>query len=217
MTRPRLAALPLLLLVLLPLTSLACASAPPVKMGVVSDLSRVEGPAEFCDHKVPEQVCTRHHPELIPKFKAVNDWCPPHEVPESQCFICHPDLTFEALPRLRKGADLAVLARAGEDVGDLGAHAVPGKVTVFDFYADWCVACREIDLHAYKLLNARDDLAVRKLNVVDWDTPLARRHLSSVEGLPFVVVYGKDRKPVRSIQGVKLPELTQAIDEGAAR
>src|SRR5688572_6184796 len=64
---------------------LACASTAPVKMGQISDLSRVEGPAELCEHKVPEQVCTRHHPELIPRFKAVNDWCPPHEVPESQC------------------------------------------------------------------------------------------------------------------------------------
>lgn len=198
-------------------TALACATAPQPRMGVISDLSRVEGPAEFCEHKVPEQVCTRHHPELISKFKAVNDWCPPHEVPESQCLICHPELTFEALPRLREGADLAILSKAGEDVGDLVAHAVPGKVTVFDFYADWCAGCREIDLHAYKLLNARGDLAVRKLNVVDWDTPLAKRHLARVVGLPFVVVYGKDGQRIRSIEGVKLAELTQAIDEGAAR
>src|SRR5688572_15743049 len=157
---------PPLPLPLLRATALACATTPQPKMGVISDLSRVEGTAEFCEHKVPEQVCTRHHPELIPKFKAVNDWCPPHEVPESQCLICHPELTFEALPRLREGADLAILSKAGEDVGDLVAHAVPGKVTVFDFYADWCAGCREIDLHAYKLLNARTDLAVRKLNVV---------------------------------------------------
>src|SRR5688572_27236466 len=142
---------PPLPLPLLRATALACATTPQPKMGVISDLSRVEGPAEFCEHKVPEQVCTRHHPELISKFKAVNDWCPEHAVPESQCFACHPDLTFEAIPRLKPEADVATLVRAGEDLPDLGAHAVAGKVTVFDFYADWCAACREVDLHVFKL------------------------------------------------------------------
>lgn len=184
-------------------------------MGTISDLSRIEGPAPFCEHKVPEQVCTRHHPELVAKFKAVNDWCPEHGVPESQCFDCHPNLTFEALPKLGAEADLKVIASAGEDVSDLAAQVVPGKVTVFDFYADWCAGCREIDLHTYKLLNARQDVAMRKLNVVDWDTPLAKRHLAEVQGLPYVVVYGKNGKLVRSLQGVDLAALDQAINKGA--
>lgn len=186
-------------------------------MGTVSDLSRVEGPAAFCEHRVPEKVCTRHHPELIQKFKAVNDWCGEHGVPESQCFECHPQLTFEALPKLSATADLLVIAKAGEDVEDLRAVAAPGKVTIFDFYADWCAACREVDLHTYKILNARSDVAVRKLNVVDWDTPLAKRYLAEVSGLPFVIVYGRDRTEVRRIQGLQLSALDQAIAEASNR
>lgn len=209
--------MPLRLLPLLALLVIGCASQPKPQMGTISDLSRVEGPATLCEHRVPEQVCTRHHPELVAKFKAVNDWCPEHDVPESQCFACHPDLTFEAMPTLKPGADLAVLAKAGEDVGDLATHAVRGKVTVFDFYADWCAGCREIDLHAYKLLNSRDDVAVRKLNVVDWDTPLAKQQLNGVKGLPYVIVYGRDGKEVRTLQGVDLAALDAAIAEGASR
>lgn len=205
---------PLLFLALL---SLCCATKAPPKMGTISDLSRVEGPAIFCDHNVPEQVCTRHHPELISRFKAVNDWCPEHDVPESQCFACHPDLTFEALPKLREGADLSVLVKNGEAVGDLSQHAVPGKVTLFDFYADWCAGCREIDLHAYKLLNAREDVAVRKINVVDWDTAVAREHLTDVKGLPYVVVFGRDGQLVGNIQGVDLAAIDEAIAQGTSR
>ena len=186
-------------------------------MGTPSDLSRVEGPAEFCEHRVPEQVCTLHHPELVAKFKAVNDWCGEHGVPESQCFKCHPDLTFEAFPKLSDQADMAVLSKAGEDIADLRAVAAAGKVTVFDFYADWCAACREVDLHMYKVLNARSDVALRKLNVVDWDTPLAKRYLASVQGLPFVIVHGRDGAEVRRIQGLKLAELDAAIAEGSKR
>jgi thiol-disulfide isomerase/thioredoxin len=186
-------------------------------MGVVSDLSRVEGPVELCEHRVPERVCTRHHPELAAKFKAVNDWCPEHDVPESQCHDCHPGLTFEAFPALPADADVLHVARQGEDVPDLRAHSAPGKVTVFDFYADWCAACREIDLHVSKLLVGRKDVALRRLNVVDWDTPLAKRYLAGVPGLPYVIVYGRDQKEVRSIQGLKLPELDRAIADGAGR
>jgi len=188
-------------------------------MGKVSDLSRVDGPARFCEHRVPEQVCTIHHPELAARFQAVGDWCPEHGVPESQCFQCHPELTFEAIPPLPDRADVALVVRQGEDLPSLEEHAAAGRVTVFDFYADWCAACREVELHLAKRLNARGDadVAVRKLNVVDWDTPVAKRYLAGVKGLPYVVVYGRDGKKVRSIEGLDLPALDRAIAEGAAR
>ncbi len=198
-------------------SSSASASADKPPMGTISDLSRVEGNAAFCEHKVPEQVCTLHHPELVAKFKAVNDWCPEHGVPESQCHACHPGLTFEKLPTLREGADLKIISAKGEDVPDLAAHAVAGKVTVFDFYADWCAACREVDLHAYKLLNQRDDVAVRKLNVVDWDSALAKHFLANVPSLPYVVVYGRLGKEVKALKGLDLAALDRAIAEGAAQ
>lgn len=185
--------------------------------GVISDKSRVEGTPELCSHKVPEKVCVRHHPELVAEFKKVGDWCGEHDVPESQCLLCHPDLTFTALPTLREGADLDWLSRQGEDVASLESQVVPGKVTVFDFYADWCAPCRTIDAHVYELLNKRDDLAVRKLNVVNWETPLAKRHLADVPNLPYVVVFGRDGQKVKAVSGLDLAALDQAIEEGAAR
>ncbi len=194
----------------------ACASTK-APMGTISDLSLVEGVPVLCDHQVPEKVCTRHHPELIPKFKAVNDWCPEHDRPESQCLICHPDLAFEALPKLPDGADVKWLAREGEDIASLDEHAVAGKVTVFDFYADWCAPCRNVDRHLFGLIAKGQDLAVRKLNVFSWETPLAKRHLANTPNLPLLVVFGKDGKRVESISGFDLVALDAAIAAGAAR
>jgi thiol-disulfide isomerase/thioredoxin len=186
--------------------------------GELSTLSTASRPdAAFCEHRVPQEVCTRCNPGLIPRFKASNDWCGEHGVPESQCFECHPDLSFEPLPTLAADTDLKKLSLQGEDVPDLAAHAVAGKVTVFDFYADWCAPCRKVDAHMFALLNQRQDVAYRKLNVVSWETPIARRYLAGVPNLPYLVVYGRDGRPVRSVTGLDLAALDAAISEGAAR
>jgi len=192
-----------------------CASTAPAH-GTLSDLSTVKGEGtEFCQHRVPAEACTRCHPELEARFKAVNDWCGPHGVPESQCFVCHPDLSFEPLPTLSAGADLRRLSEKGEDVPSLEAHLVPGKVTVFDFYADWCAACRKVDRHVYALLNQRQDVAYRKLNVVSWESPLAQRYLDNAPGLPLLVVYGKDGRKVATLSGGDTAALDKALAEAA--
>lgn len=205
------------------LVGCSAASSPPPgtpdsQHGKLSELSRVEGEIVLCDHEVPEKVCTRHHPELIAQFKRAGDWCPPHGVPESQCLECHPDLTFEPLPKLGKDADLAWVAKHGEDVPNLGAHAVNGKVTVFEFYAEWCAACRKVDGYVYERLARGDQtLAYRKLNLVDWDSPLALRYVQDVPSLPLVVIYGRDGKPFKSLHGADLKALEAAVAEAARR
>lgn len=182
--------------------------------GQLTELSRVDGPIVLCDHKVPESVCTRHHPELAAQFKRAGDWCAPHEVPESQCLLCHPDLTFDPLPKLPDTADVVWLSEAGEDVPELAPHAVSGKVTVFDFYADWCAACRKVDGHIYGRL-AKEDAAIayRKINIVSWESPVAQRYLEQVPGLPLLMVFGPDGKLVKSLHGADLQALDAAIAE----
>lgn len=197
-----------------------CGGAPVAEQphGTLSELSRVEGEIVLCDHEVPEKVCTRHHPELVPRFQRVGDWCEPHGVPESQCLECHPDLTFEPLPKLSADADVKVLSQAGEDVPDLARHAVQGKVTVFEFYADWCAICRKVDGHMYKRLAAGDEsFAYRRLNVVDWDSPLGQRYMKEVPNLPLIIVYGPDGKRFRALYGADLPLLDRTVAEAAER
>jgi thiol-disulfide isomerase/thioredoxin len=186
--------------------------------GQLSSLSVASSPnAELCEHRVPRETCTRCNPHLVEKFKAAKDWCGEHGVPESQCHTCHPDLSFDPLPALAEGADLRRLSEAGEDVPELGSHAVKGKVTVFDFYADWCGPCRSVDAHMYGVLNGRTDVAYRKLNVVSWDTPVAKRYLGGVPNLPFLIVYGKDGREVARVTGLDLDALDKAIADGGSR
>lgn len=141
---------------------------------------------------------------------AAADWCPEHGVPESRCTICHPELRAAA-PQPPSGADFARIVDGGQDLPSLEPHIARGKLTVFDFYADWCGPCRTIDEHLFALLARRADLAYRKLNIVSWDSPLAKRWLAGVPSLPYLIVYGKDGREAARISGLHLDELDRVL------
>jgi thiol-disulfide isomerase/thioredoxin len=191
----------------------ACGSTP--THGVITPMS-VASTADWkaCAHGVPAEVCVRCRPERAPKFKERGDWCPEHDVPESQCLKCHPDLDFSPPKKPPAQADVAEIASEGADLADLEAHLVAGKVTVFDFYAAWCPPCRKVDEHLYPRLAQRKDIAVRKINVGSWDSPVAERWLGDVAELPFLIIYGRDGRRLATIAGAKLEEIDRALDEG---
>ena len=87
------------------------------------------------------------------------------------------------------GADVVFVTKTGEAVGALERFRVDGKFTVLDFYADWCGPCRDVDRQLHGILTGRDDLAIRKFNVVDFDSPLARELGPKLTKLPYVVVF----------------------------
>lgn len=115
-----------------------------------------------------------------------------------------------------QGLDVVQISENGEAT-DIEAHRVKGKVTVFDFHAIWCGPCKKVDRHMLSVLRDNDDVALRKLNVVDWDSELAKMYLQDVPNLPYVVVYGMDGEEVATISGLKLDELDAAIRKGRRR
>lgn len=108
------------------------------------------------------------------------------------------------------GADVATLVSDGAAVGPLDKLRVPAKYTVFDVYADWCGPCRQVDERLRQIVQGRTDVAVRKLNVVDFDTPLARELGSRFEALPYVVVFSPAGKRT-DIMGIDFPRLDRAL------
>ena len=201
------------LCVLVTLGVAACAPAP--QHGAMSSLSQAKSADwKACEHDVPEDVCTRCNPELAASFKEAGDWCPEHGVPESQCLSCSPNLDFSPPEPAPQGADVQTIARGGEDVEALEPHLAPGKMTVFDFYADWCPPCRDVDHHLYAKQREMD-FAIRRLDVHTWNSPLAKHWLGGVSGLPHLLVYSSEGERVAEVRGANLAAIDQALADGA--
>jgi len=83
--------------------------------------------------------------------------------------------------------DEALISLQGERV-DISRNLVPGKYTIVDFYADWCVQCAKMDPILKGLTRSHADIAVRKINIVNWDTPVVAQY--QITYLPYLHLYG---------------------------
>lgn len=111
------------------------------------------------------------------------------------------------------GADVITVVKDGADLPSLENVTVRGKVTVVDFSAGWCGPCRVIDQHMAKVLGQNDRVAYRKLDIGDWDSPLAQRYLKDVPKLPYVIVFDPNGVKVGAIAGADLGGLDAAISK----
>ena len=60
---------------------------------------------------------------------------------------------------------------------DIKASLVPGKLTLVDFYADWCGPCRSIAPKLDRLASANpENLAIRKVDIINWDSDVAAQY-----------------------------------------
>ena len=81
--------------------------------------------------------------------------------------------------------DILVLP-AGQAV-DLTAEAVPGKVTIYDFHAEWCPPCKLIGPRLEELARERpEEIALRKVDVVSWESDAAVNQ--GIEYLPYLAI-----------------------------
>jgi len=85
--------------------------------------------------------------------------------------------------------DVAELVVAGELAPIEG---VPGKWTIIDFWAPWCEACVALDTELRAWVRADSRLALRRVNIVDFDSLIATRELSGVALLPHLRLVAPD-------------------------
>ena len=121
------------------------------------------------------------------------------------------------LERTRSEPEPIASAKRGdvEDIVAAGEAApltpVPGKWTVFDFWAPWCEACKGLDAELRKLAEDNPSIAIRRVNIVDFDSAIARQELPGVAMLPHVrlvapngtKMYEESGTPERVLTGIR--------------
>jgi thioredoxin 1 len=93
-------------------------------------------------------------------------------------------------------------------------HLVRGKVTVVDFYADWCGPCRMLSPKLEEMAANNSGIALVKINIINWQSPVAKQF--AITGIPRVQVYGPWGRLVGTSVGVNPDEVAKYVKQAEA-
>jgi thiol-disulfide isomerase/thioredoxin len=102
---------------------------------------------------------------------------------------------------------------------DLKTIPVPGKITVVDYWAEWCSPCHFLEKRLQHLLNENPNMALRRVNVGKWDNAAAKQATAEfrLEALPYVRVYDSRGKFVDEVTGGSWDQFLKVLDKARAR
>jgi thiol-disulfide isomerase/thioredoxin len=106
-----------------------------------------------------------------------------------------------------RGQSIEVISH-GQQI-DISKHLALGNVTIVDFYADWCGPCKVVDPTIKQLAQSDSEIAVRKIDIVNWGSAVATQY--HVSTLPRVEVYGRKGQLVGTVRGADPDQVRQYV------
>jgi len=92
---------------------------------------------------------------------------------------------------------------------DINQHLALGNVTVIEFYADWCGPCRRLSPSLEQMASSDPEIALRKIDIVNWRTPVAQEF--NVHSIPQVNVYDRRGRLVGTVVGADIDEIKRYV------
>lgn len=121
-------------------------------------------------------------------------------------------LDSDPLPEeVRSGLDIQTVSH-GEKIR-VKDHLTPGKITVFDYYADWCGPCHLLSPKLERLVLKYEDVTLRKVDLMDYDSDAARQATRefSMPGLPFTRVFNDRGKLLGQVHGNNIEDIEAIV------
>jgi thiol-disulfide isomerase/thioredoxin len=107
----------------------------------------------------------------------------------------------------RRGEPIEVISHGAQV--DISKHLALGNVTVVDFYADWCGPCRQLAPSLEQLARSDPEIALRKIDIVNWKMPVARQF--NVHSIPQVSVYNRGGSLVGTVNGADIEQIKRYV------
>ncbi|HEV8231798.1 MAG TPA: thioredoxin domain-containing protein, partial [Thermoanaerobaculia bacterium] len=114
---------------------------------------------------------------------------------------------------------LDIVSFDGAKKVDLKTIPVPGKITVLDYWAEWCSPCHFLEKRLQHLLNSDPKMALRRVNVGKWDNAAARQATAEfrLDALPYVRVYDARGKFVDDVTGGSWDQFLKVLEKARTR
>ena len=107
--------------------------------------------------------------------------------------------------------DFSDAAKDGKSF-ELKDALVKGKITVIDFWAEWCPPCKDISRYLQKIARQYPQLAVRKVEIPDFNCAAAKEHLAGRTGLPVVRIYSEEGELLHDLFGIESWQLEPILE-----
>lgn len=86
---------------------------------------------------------------------------------------------------------------------DLNKHLVKGRLTVFDFYADWCGPCRQLSPKLEALAHSKPSkFALKKVDIINWQSGVSQQF--QIRSIPYLIVMDENGKTVQKGNGFQV-------------
>jgi thiol-disulfide isomerase/thioredoxin len=81
----------------------------------------------------------------------------------------------------------------GQEI-DIQNFVQPNKITIFDFYSEFCGPCKRISPKLKRLDSRREDIIIHQVDInrpgirgIDWGSPVARQY--NLRAIPYFIIY----------------------------
>ena len=121
-------------------------------------------------------------------------------------------LDSDPLPEeIRAGLDIQTVSH-GEKIR-VKDHLAPGKITIFDYYAEWCGPCHLLSPKLERLVLKYENVALRKVDLVDYESKVAAQATREfrMPGLPFTRVFNDRGKLLGQIHGNRFDDIEAIV------